>query len=148
MEHRAYGQVPNDAWTQAPPEMPPQGWYPDPQGPLGFNRWWTGTQWTERTQFAPTPPMYPRVTAEPHLAGYGSRLGGYLLDSIILAVTSILVLIPFGGAFHQTTITLGKTTGHFTNFGPHGFGILVQTALVLVYGTLFIGSRSRDRRPG
>ena len=69
------------------------------------------------------------------------RVGGYLLDSIILAVIGTLLLIPFGGAFHRMTITVGKSTSHITSFGGHGFGILVQVALVSVYGTLFIGSR-------
>ena len=147
MEHRAYGQFPNDAPTPVPPEVPREGWYPDPHGAPGVNRWWTGTQWTDRTQFAPPPPMRPTVTAGPHLAGYGSRLGGYLLDAIILGVISIPLLIPFGGAFHERTITVGKSTGHIANFGGHGFGILAQTALVLVYGTLFIGSR-RGQTPG
>jgi len=81
------------------------------------------------------------------LAGYSSRLGEYLLDSIILAVIGTLLLIPFGGAFHRMTVTVGKTTGHITTFGGHRFGILVQLALVLVYGTLFIGSR-RGQTPG
>ncbi len=91
--------------------------------------------------------MFAGVVAGPHLAGYGSRLGGYLLDDIILIVISIPLLIPFGGAFHRTTITVGRSTGHITSFGGHGFGLLVQAALVLFYGTLFIGSR-RGQTPG
>jgi uncharacterized RDD family membrane protein YckC len=101
----------------------------------------------DRTQFEPPPPLFSGVVPGPHLAGYGTRLGGYLLDDLILLVTSIVVLIPFGGAFHETTITVGKSTGHFTHIGPHGFGIVLQAAVILLYGTLFIGSR-RGQTPG
>ena len=147
MEHRSYGQDPSGARPPAPPDLPPEGWYRDPHGATGVNRWWTGTQWTDRTQLAPPPPPRLPPVHGPVLAGYGSRLGGYLLDSVILAAITAVLLIPFGGAIHTRTITVGTTTSHFTQFGPRGVGIFVQAALVLAYGTLFIGSR-RGQTPG
>ncbi len=45
----------------------PHGWYPDPQDP-DLQRWWDGTQWTAKTQPAPTaapvPPPHPAPLAQ------------------------------------------------------------------------------------
>jgi Protein of unknown function (DUF2510) len=30
---------------QAPPNLPPPGWYPDPSGAPGIQRYWDGTRW-------------------------------------------------------------------------------------------------------
>lgn len=38
---------------------PPAGWYADPQGPAGQNRWWDGARWTDQTAPAPTGPPSP-----------------------------------------------------------------------------------------
>jgi uncharacterized RDD family membrane protein YckC len=127
--------------------MPREGWYLDPEGTPGVNRWWTGTQWTENTQIAPPPPHLPERPVGPAFAGYGVRLGGWLLDFVIVTAVSIPLLIPFGGAFHESTVTTGSGTTHSVHFGVQGYGLLVQAALVLLYGTLFIGSR-RGQTPG
>ena len=39
---------------------PPGGWYPDPTGPPGLQRWWDGTAWTDQTQVAMAPLPSPR----------------------------------------------------------------------------------------
>jgi uncharacterized RDD family membrane protein YckC len=127
--------------------MPREGWYLDPQGTPGVNRWWSGTQWTDDTQIAPPPPHVRERPVGPAFAGYGVRLGGWLLDFVIVTAVSIPLLIPFGGAFHESTATNGAGTSHSVHFGVHGFGLLIQAALVLLYGTLFIGSR-RGQTPG
>lgn len=44
------------------PAGPPQGWYADPNGPTGQQRWWDGEKWTEHMQ-APARPAEPVVVA-------------------------------------------------------------------------------------
>lgn len=40
------------------PGGPAEGWYQDPNGPRGQNRWWNGQVWTEHVQpSAPNPPL-------------------------------------------------------------------------------------------
>ena len=68
-----YGQVPDTEHTPGPLLLPPDGWYPDSHGVPGVNRWWTGTQWTERTQLAPSSPIRSSMASGQHLAGYWSR---------------------------------------------------------------------------
>ncbi len=117
--------------------LPPEGWYLDPHGAPGINRWWTGRQWTERTQIAPPPPLRLPEPPSPPLAGYGIRLGAWLLDLVVVTVVSIPLLIPFGGLFHETS----TQTTHGVSFSVQGAGLLVHAVVVLLYGMLFIGSR-------
>ena len=128
--------------------IPEAGWYPDPAGAPGVHRWWSGSQWTNQTQIAPSPPPAP---AGPDLAGYGARLGAWLLDFVIVLVISIPLLIPFGGLFHLTTTNTVSSGSlfdtHTAGVGVHGLGLLVQTAVVLLYGMLFIGS-AHGQTPG
>ncbi|HEY6473173.1 MAG TPA: RDD family protein [Acidimicrobiales bacterium] len=132
--------------------IPQAGWYPDPAGAPGVHRWWSGSQWTSQTQVAPPPPAAPpSAPAGPDLAGYGVRLGGWLLDFVIVGAISIPLLIPFGGLFHVTTANTVSNGSMFTTrtagVSVHGLGFLVQAILVLVYGTVFIGS-ARGQTPG
>lgn len=128
--------------------MPEAGWYPDPAGGPGVHRWWSGSQWTNQTQIASPP---PRMPAGPDLAGYGARLGGWLLDFVIVLVISVPLLIPFGGLFHLTTtntVSSGSMFNtHSAGVSVHGLGLLVQAAVVLLYGMLFIGS-AHGQTPG
>src|SRR5206468_3742107 len=92
------------------------GSYPDPARRHEF-RWFSGFAWSDdiadngvpgKDALGPVPPgllqwpgpqtvhaTYPgeaRPTA-PALAGYGTRLGGWLIDWVLLAVVSIPVLV-------------------------------------------------------
>jgi uncharacterized RDD family membrane protein YckC len=130
----------------------PEGWYPDPSGAPGVNRWWTGSHWSEQTQIAPPPPPSSWLRpSEPHLASYGLRLGGWLLDFVIVTAISIPLLIPFGGLIHdnttQTISANGSFTTHSVGVSVHGVGFLVHAILILLYGMLFVGSR-RGQTPG
>lgn len=79
----------------------PQGWYPDPAGGAGL-RWYDGAQWTEHLA-APASAHYPgavvggpdRTPDGAELASWGSRLGAYLLDSLLVGVLGGLLSLPF-----------------------------------------------------
>jgi uncharacterized protein len=48
-------------------ENPAPGWYPDPQGNPGQQRWWDGSRWTEHVQAAaPARPAFqPDIAVQP-----------------------------------------------------------------------------------
>jgi uncharacterized RDD family membrane protein YckC len=121
----------------------PPGWYPDPQGPPGSQRWWNGATWTEHVQAPGSMP--PPVGAPPstHLAGYGQRLGGWLLDAVVVWVVSVAVLSLAGGFFHtnRTIQTNNRVTFSSASFGIHSWGLLVAAGVVVGYGTIFCGSK-------
>jgi len=122
--------------------MPGEGWYVDPVGAPGTNRWWDGNAWTDRTQVAPPPPPPLPTPSGPPLASYGARLGGWLLDWLIVGVVSTPLLFAFGAIDRTSTIvdTNGSSL-HTTGFHIGPKGILIHGVLVLVYGTLFCGSK-------
>jgi hypothetical protein len=64
------------------------GWYADPSGPPGQQRWWDGTRWTEHLQLAPgdAPPAVP-----PQKSGSSNAL------VIILVVLGVLAVLGIGG---------------------------------------------------
>ena len=122
---------------------PGEGWYADPMGAPGTNRWWDGNTWTERTQIAPPPPP-PRLPGPsgPPLANYGARLGGRLLDWLIVGVVSTPLLLVFGAIDRTSTIVNANgSVVHTTGFWIGPRGIVIHGVLVLAYGTLFCGSR-------
>jgi len=83
------------------------GWYDDPHVNVGGPhtlRWWDGSEWTDQTQPAPgsmpgwvsaTPAERSRTPDGEELAGWGRRLGAYLIDGFIVFVTASLVGLPF-----------------------------------------------------
>jgi uncharacterized RDD family membrane protein YckC len=121
---------------------PPGGWYQDPSGPPGLQRWWDGTTWTDHTQVAMAPPPVPPTQLGPPLVSYGRRLGGWLIDWLLVGVVSSIIIAVTGSYNHTTTTTLqnGSST-HITSFHFGGPGILIQVAITLAYGTVLCGSR-------
>lgn len=101
--------------------QPPAGWYPDPSGEPG-DRYWDGVAWSESTR-EPQPGVYsaqaesypqhwqgsqasrvqvPLGQGRYYFAGIGKRIGGYIIDSILLgAVQFLLLSTVFEGAFPQ-----------------------------------------------
>jgi len=110
---------------QYPP--PPPG-YPPPPPPPPESQWLPGV---------PPPGM---GMAAGRLANYGERLGGWLIDWILL-VAVVVLLIFLTHSFHHThtyVVTNGgsiRTSGYYV--GPAG--ISLQALVVIVYGTIFCG---------
>lgn len=68
--------------STTPPAAAP-GWYPDPGGPAGQQRYWDGRQWTA-VQPAPPPPKS---------AGGTTRGGKFILGALIAIVLFALITI-------------------------------------------------------
>ncbi len=123
--------------------MTSEGWYPDPSGLPSTNRWWDGRAWTEHTQVAPPPPFLQHAPVGPPLANYGARLGGWLLDWLMVAVVTTPFLLLFDAIVHHSTFTsFNDTTSHSTSFYIGTKGVVIHGIVVLLYGTLFCGSKS------
>lgn len=130
---------------------PPPGWYPDPGGAPGVQRYWDGATWTQHTHSGPIgvpTPASPQSTSRSNwlpgsaLASYGRRMGGWLIDWVIVGVVSTIVLLPAGGFLHSSnTADANGLTTHSVSFGVSGWGFVVSALLVIGYGTLLCGSR-------
>jgi uncharacterized RDD family membrane protein YckC len=76
------------------------GWYPDPGGLAGTQRWWDGGTWSRVTRPAPPGSQYTaqvKVVATPDgvpLAGLGARLVARILDDLLISLAAILVALP------------------------------------------------------
>jgi uncharacterized RDD family membrane protein YckC len=120
-----------------PPAMPPP--VPPPGGP-GYG-----------------PPSYPPAYGAPgygagaygpsegyfgaaggaSLASYGARLGGWLIDFVIVVVVTLIVTLPLHQIHRQHVLVRG-TYSYRYHLG--GVGIVIDAAIVIVYGGLFCGS--------
>src|SRR4051794_35133513 len=69
------------------PSQPPSGWFPDPQGPPGQQRWWDGSTWTEHIRQGGTAPAQPTPAA----ARRGTRWWAW-------AALGVVVLVVIGAA--------------------------------------------------
>jgi len=79
----------------------PQGWYPDPAGGAGL-RWYDGAQWTgyaappaSDASVLATAPALPTAPDGRPLAGWGSRLGAYVIDSLVVGAVATVLGIPW-----------------------------------------------------
>ncbi len=120
----------------------PPGWYPDPQGSPGSQRYWNGTAWTEYVQAGGFTPSVPAMMFGRSLAGYGSRLGGWLIDWLI--VTAVYVpASALSGGFGHAVRTYHPSNGVYETsyLGVRWPGVLIGAVLVVGYGTLLCGSR-------
>jgi uncharacterized RDD family membrane protein YckC len=90
----------------------------------------------------PTAPgYYPAVSVGPVLAGFGQRLGGWLIDWLIL----LAVCVPISFATHSFhyTHTAIQTNGFGSNGGTFRWGMpgqLISPLIVIAYGTVMCGS--------
>jgi uncharacterized RDD family membrane protein YckC len=105
----------------------PAGWYPDPQAPRGYPqgvRWWDGQQWTDVAQPAApqgVPPYVPTTApttpdGEP-LAGWGIRLGAYVIDALLVSIVAAMIGAPFLGKILDAYGDLFRDTIHASETG-------------------------------
>lgn len=97
---------------RVPTQLPPAGWYDDPEG-AGL-RWWDGQQWTPHkrleSQAPPLPPssIAPRATRNPTPidAWNGLMAGGRWIIVAVLLVAfiglSVMLVATVGGASAAT----------------------------------------------
>lgn len=76
----------------------------------------------------------------PALANYGVRLGGWIIDWVLVLIVSIPLLIVTHSVHRTAAVVLGN--GHVTQRTFHvGFGgIALQGLIVILYGSILCGS--------
>ena len=79
------------------------GWYPDPNGPAGQQRWWDGTRWTEHIQQAQGGVAPPAPPPPPARSGSSNAL------TVVLVVLAVLAVLGVGGCVACVAI-VGETT--------------------------------------
>ncbi|AQP44998.1 RDD family protein [Tessaracoccus flavus] len=97
------------------PQQPPPGWYPDPAG-ADAERYWDGVAWSQSTRdrpryapptptpsaggygaeqrdysYAQAPAGYGAGAPDPRLAGFGARMLGFILDSILIWILMSII---------------------------------------------------------
>ncbi len=140
----------------------PAGWYPDPQHPVPGaapqQRYWDGQAWTLHVAAIGHPAVQvgpaPRQTPDgAQLAGWGHRLGAYVIDGLILSVIVVILAYPFVqdvitsvGAFvdqAMTAVQNGSTTPSSTQLELDLAGAALAIAAIslavnLVYTIAFL----------
>lgn len=119
-------------------QMPPAGWYRDPEGGLG-ERYWDGTRWTEeRRSAAPAPAATPGAPApqEGQAAGVEHRFSSLRLIAGIFTVLAWLTII-LGGL----GVIIGTIVAASSDDGGEAASILLIGALsVFIYALWFFAA--------
>lgn len=130
--------------TNQPPNLPPPGWYDDPEGHPGL-RWWDGSAWTQDR--APGPPPQGAVGTAVGLRAVGDWLGqafglvkeraGHLFTMVVaLSLPSgLIVSYALWRTLREVTVTFDDTT--FDYEGPSSSSLAFLSIAVLVSG--FVG---------
>ena len=109
-----YPSSPYPPYPPTPPYSQPGARYPGPQPPYGSFDY---------------PPGAPR------LASFGLRMAAWLIDWLITGAASAVVLVPVHAVHDVTTITGSSSVTVSTQ------GIALTALVVIIYGTLCVGSR-------
>lgn len=137
-----YPGGPAPSYPGSPPPGSPDAWYrpPPPPGSPGGYYYPPGSpppgQWGGSPGYG-APQGYPG--ASPY-ASYWARVGGFLIDAVIVGVISLIYDIPAHAFRNQTTIDNGTSTVHF-NFNAGG--ILVPLLISVLYAGFLIGGRGQ-----
>ncbi len=144
-----YGAPPHPAapYGTAPPyPAPPYGTAPPyPAAPYGTAPPYPPAPYGAPPYGAPTgyPPGYG-FPPQPPYASYWARVGGWLIDWVILAVVINVLNLGFNAArigrvnFHVTTTVNGTSTIHHFHYSV--VGGIVGLVLTLLYGAILCGS--------
>jgi uncharacterized RDD family membrane protein YckC len=89
------------------------------------------------TPYGAPPPGPLGFGASPSLAGYGARLGGWLIDFLIVTVVDLIFVLPLRLVHTQHVIVRGTHTFRY-HFGLGG--LVISGAIVILYGGLLCGS--------
>jgi uncharacterized RDD family membrane protein YckC len=118
-------QAPPPPPTPPPGSGPPPGFMPPPTpgyGPMPYGSPAVGP---------------PGFGAAPSLAGYGARLGGWVIDFVIIVVVDLIVVIPLRLVRAQHVVVRGTHAFRY----HFGFGGLVLTGIIVVlYGGVLCGT--------
>ena len=109
-----------------------------------MERYWDGWTWTghtrPRTGYPPMPPP-PMASPRGSLAGYGLRMGGWLIDWVIVGVVSTPVLLAFHAIQRtHTTVIRNGVTLHSSGYHVGGKGVLIHALIAILYGSLMCGA--------
>jgi uncharacterized RDD family membrane protein YckC len=128
----SYGQPPQPPGA-GQPTYPPPGYGPPGYGPPGY---------------AP-PPSYGQTgpygnvgysgAGGPAFASWGSRVGAWLIDFLLVVVVDVVIAIPLHLYRTQNALVNGRYQS-----SPHvtAGGTILNIVLALAYGTLFCGSKA------
>ncbi len=132
---------PSDPWYRPAPPPPPQGGYPPPGGgyfppnapPYGGQGPGDGP-WGQSYGYGPqgAPGAAP-------FASYWARVGGFLLDAVILFVVSLIYLVPS----HAFEGAMTMNNGVQTRAGVSPGGYVVLLIVGALYAGLLIGLRGQ-----
>jgi uncharacterized RDD family membrane protein YckC len=116
-----------------PPESHP-GYQPPPPGPSAYPSY---------SSYSSGQATYPNLNSPsstgPLLASYGQRLGGWLIDWVILLVVASLIS-AVTHSIHYTHISTTANGTHW-NFRWGMPGALLGPLIIVVYGTLMCGNK-------
>jgi uncharacterized RDD family membrane protein YckC len=81
---------------------------------------------------------YEQPAAGPQLAGYGARLGGWLIDWLIFFVIFGVIIVAVHGV--KTTHTISASGVSTPHLHINRIWELIPAIVVIIYGTLMCGS--------
>jgi protease PrsW len=119
------------------PHPPAAGWFPDPWGPAGRWRWWSGTAWTANTVDEPRKPRLPAWLSVPVIVAAVPMVPFLGIIAVLAPVAVVLGVVP-ALIVCPVLIWLDRVEPEPWPARIHAFlwGALVATGVALVINTL------------